>query len=57
MIDRHLRTPDLPDFDAPTICQGITARIADIRRDTVSPISGDERATRPADKGFWAEVR
>ncbi|WP_023852430.1 hypothetical protein [Ponticoccus alexandrii] len=28
MIDRHLRSPDLPGFDAPTIHHGINAHVA-----------------------------
>lgn len=57
MTDQHLCSPGLPDFDAPTIHHGINARVADIRRGRVPPIPGGERAARPADKGFWAEVR
>ena len=28
MTDRHLRSPDQPGFDAPTIHHGINARVA-----------------------------
>lgn len=57
MTDQHLRSPDLPDFDAPRIRHEINARVADIRgpRAPSTPVGG--RAARPADKGLWAEGR
>jgi hypothetical protein len=57
MTDQHLRSPDLPDLDAPAIRHGINARVADIRRRRVPSTPVGERAARPADKGLWAEVR
>lgn len=57
MTDRHLRSPDLPGFDAPTIHHWINARVTDIRRGRVPPIPGGEHVARPADKGLWAEGR
>ena len=56
MTDRHLRSPDQPDFDAPTIRQGTNAHIADLRRGRVPPNPGGERAPRPAGKGLKAEA-
>ena len=56
MTDRHLRSPDQPDFNAPTIRQGTNARVADLRRGRVPPIPSGERAPRPAGKGLKAEA-
>ncbi|WP_158971092.1 hypothetical protein [Chachezhania sediminis] len=43
MTDRHLRSPDLPDFDAPVIRHGMTARTADIRRRHMTPTDRGHR--------------
>lgn len=54
MTNQHFPSSDLPVFNIATICPGINARVAGIRRRRVLPIPGGEPA---ADKGLWAEER